>query len=304
MTTQNGSPPSVRELEPWGFDPIAGAWRPEVSYSAADTGSLRLVTFNLWFDELHWAERLDAALRLVEKCRPDLIGLQEVTPTQLERILATDWVRRQYQLSDGTGATLRPHGVLLLSRVPLTGMFLCHLPSGKDRKLLVGTVGTRCGDLCVGTLHLESSPESTSTRLEQLDRVLPALQGADHAVLMGDFNFDPANRDEQSRIEHGYTDLWPALRGDEPGYTADSQLNSMRFAHKQLHKRVRFDRILLRSAGAIWRPISVDLIGTEAISPEHPGIYPSDHFGVCGIIACDGPIGDGGSTAARPDRRW
>jgi tyrosyl-DNA phosphodiesterase 2 len=247
---------------------------------------LKLVTFNLWFDEYRWEERLAAALGAIADCRADVVGLQEVTPRQLERILSTDWLRDRYQVSDASGETVQPHGAVLLSRLPMHALALCPLPSQKDRKLLVAEIGTRCGALYVGTLHLESSPENTASRLEQLDRVLPGLHGADQAVLMGDFNFDPMDLSEQSRIEGRYADLWPTLRGEEPGYTADSERNAMRFAHKQVHKRVRFDRILLRSAGAVWRPVSVDLIGTAPISAAHPEVYPSDHFGVCGVLAC------------------
>jgi endonuclease/exonuclease/phosphatase family metal-dependent hydrolase len=67
-------------LEPHAFDPSAGAWRP-VSYGAR-TGarSLRIVTFNIWFDPYHWQERLDAALGLIATWRADVVGLQEVTP--------------------------------------------------------------------------------------------------------------------------------------------------------------------------------------------------------------------------------
>jgi len=287
MTTQTDSLPRVRLLEPRGFDPLAGIWRAGVGPTEPDRHSLGVLTFNLWFGEYRWEERIAAVLRLIERHRPDVIGLQEVTPENLERILADDWVRRRYRVSDATGETVQPHGVLLLSAVPLGSLALCHLPTEKDRKLLLAELETTCGPLYVGTVHLESSPASTGMRLEQLDRVLPVLHGAEQALLMGDLNFDPADRGEQSRIEPGFTDLWQALRREDPGHTVDSERNAMRYMHKQLSKRARFDRILLRSKGAVWRPISVDLIGTEAIAPEHPEVYPSDHFGLVGVVSCN-----------------
>jgi hypothetical protein len=33
----------------------------------------------------------------------------------LERILAEDWVRRRYQISDVDGSTLEPHGVVAVA---------------------------------------------------------------------------------------------------------------------------------------------------------------------------------------------
>jgi len=274
----------VSILRPHRFDFSEGVWS-EVSGPKRPAGErLTLVTYNLWFGEHQWEERIGALLRLVRECSPDVIGFQEVTPPHLQRILAEDWVRRDFQVSDVTGSTLEPHGVLLLSRLSIGSLALCHLPSRKDRKMVVGSLETEAGAICLGTVHLESSPLSLSVRLEQLDRVLPSLHGASHAVLMGDFNFDPRDQAEQSRIDTGYTDLWPALHRAEPGYTVDSLLNRMRFLHKWRHKRARFDRILLRSAAPGWVPESIRLIGTLPISPHHPDIYPSDHFGLVGVI--------------------
>jgi endonuclease/exonuclease/phosphatase family metal-dependent hydrolase len=245
---------------------------------------LTLVSYNLWFGEYRWEERLAALLELVRDCRPDVIGFREVTPRCLERILAEDWVRRGYQISDVDGSTLEPHGVLLLSRLPMRGLALCHLPSQKDRKLLLGELETADGCFCAGTVHLESSPPNIPLRLEQLDRVLPWLSETNDGVLMGDFNFDPRDTAEQSLVEPRYMDLWSELHGDEPGYTVDSMRNRMRLQHKGQHKRARFDRILLRSRGGRWAPQAIRIIGTRPVSPEPPDLYPSDHFGLAAVI--------------------
>jgi tyrosyl-DNA phosphodiesterase 2 len=272
-------------LQPHGFDASTGTWKARPGLRPPLADRLTLVTYNLWFNKHRWQERSDALLRLVRNCDPDIIGFQEVTPPHLERILAEDWVRREYHVSDVVGFTLEPHGVLLLSRLPVNSLALSHLPSHKDRKLVVGELATADGAICVGTVHLESSALSFAVRLEQLYRILPSMRGARHAVLMGDFNFDPRDQAEQSRIDPGYTDLWPALHSGEPGYTVDSALNGMRLLHKQRHTRARFDRILLRSAGPRWEPESIRMIGTQPISPDRPQVYPSDHFGLVGVIS-------------------
>ncbi len=274
----------LRLLEPHGFDPSKGAWAPGRGPPLAAADSLTLVTYNLWFGAYRWEERLARLLALVRDSRPDVIGFQEVTPRCLERVLAEDWVRRGYQISDADGSTLEPHGVLLLSRLPMRGLALCHLPSQKDRKLLLGELETADGCLCAGTVHLESSPPSILLRLAQLDLVLPWLSEASDSVLMGDFNFDPRDTAEQSLIEPRYQDLWPQLHGDEPGYTVDTRLNRMRLQHKGREKRARFDRILLRSRGGRWAPQAIRIIGTRPISPDRPDLYPSDHFGLAAVI--------------------
>jgi len=41
--------------------------------------------------------------------------------------------------------------------------------------------------------------------------------------------------------------------------------------------------VLLKGHG--WSPAHIELLGTEPISPAHPRVFPSDHFGVaCRLI--------------------
>lgn len=271
-----------RALQPHGFS--NGEWIPGLGPPPPVKGRMTLVTYNLWFGEHRWEERLAALLGLVRDCQADVIGFQEVTPRCLERILAEDWVRRGYQVSDVDGSTLEPHGVLLLSRLPIRALALYQLPSQKDRKLVLAELETADGCLCAGTVHLESSPPNILLRLKQLGRVLPWLSEAHDGVLMGDFNFDPRDTAEQSLIEPRYLDLWPELHGEEPGYTVDSLLNQMRLQNKGQHKRARFDRILLRSRGGRWAPESIRIIGTAPVYPDQPDLFPSDHFGLAAAI--------------------
>jgi len=274
-----------RALTAAGFQPSLGRWIATDRPRAAAFERLTLVTYNIWFGEHQWRERLAHLLGLIARCEPDIVALQEVTPRQLEHILAADWVRRDFLVSDVSGTTLRPHGVLLLSRLPMNEITLCRLPSRKDRKLLLASVDTGHDSISVGNLHLESSSNNQLLRLAQLKRVLSHQSSAEHALLMGDFNFDPRSDAEQRRLGRNYIDLWRALcSGADAGHTVDSTRNRMRFAHKFKHKHVRFDRILLRSQAPGWAPRSIRLLGTEPISHATPDTYPSDHFGLTAII--------------------
>ena len=102
---------------------------------------------------------------------------------------------------------------------------------------------------------------------------------------MGDFNFDPAQEAEQARVDEHYRDLWVELRGDDPGYTEDTDINRMRLLHKSQAKQVRFDRILLRSSRPGWKPESIEMIGTRPIAGDKPEVFPSDHFGLAGRLS-------------------
>ncbi|HSH74800.1 MAG TPA: hypothetical protein VLA09_03865, partial [Longimicrobiales bacterium] len=74
-----------------------------------------------------------------------------------------------------------------------------------------------------------------------------------------------------------YQDVWPAVRPEE-GFTVDTEENEMRGRGTEERKRVRFDRILIRSPSA--RPVAARLVGTKSIRGSKPKLYPSDHFGV------------------------
>jgi tyrosyl-DNA phosphodiesterase 2 len=93
--------------------------------------------------------------------------------------------------------------------------------------------------------------------------------------VLGDFNM---RDDENDRIEAAYTDLWPALRPRDDGFTEDTSINLMRLDSKNKHRQVRFDRVLLK--GHRWTAVGIELLGTEPISTAHPRVFPSDHFGV------------------------
>jgi endonuclease/exonuclease/phosphatase family metal-dependent hydrolase len=251
---------------------------------------LTLVVYNAWFGDFLWQQRLAGLLDVVRSCRPDVVALQEVTRRQLEAILATEWIRQGYWVSDRDGRSLEPHGVLTLSRVPVRDLALCELPSNKHRKLLVAELGLAQGPLVVGNLHLESSARATPLRLAQLDRVLASLRGVGNAIVMGDFNFDPAQAPEQDRLDGHYRDLWDELRPNEAGYTEDTDVNRMRLLHKNKEKQVRFDRILLGISRQDWEPVSIRLIGTAPIAPQRSDLFPSDHFGLAAELAWRGEI--------------
>jgi tyrosyl-DNA phosphodiesterase 2 len=223
---------TVKALEAARFDPSRGRWVPDQPATRPVCDRLTLVIFNVWFGDFLWQQRLAGLLDVVRACRPDVVALQEVTHRQLQAILATEWVRQDFWVSDIKGRSLEPHGVLTLSRLPIQGLALCDLPSNKHRKLLVAELGLAQSPLVVGNLHLESSARASPLRLAQLDTVLASPQGARNAILMGDFNFDPAQTPEQARLVGHFRDLWEELRPNEAGYTEDTAVNRMRLLHK------------------------------------------------------------------------
>ena len=105
-------------------------------------------------------------------------------------------------------------------------------------------------------------------------------------LFRSDFNFCSAWRDENDNIPNEWVDCWPALEPDAPGYTQDTEVNAMLFNQRGKAKRVRFDRILLRSepAQSRWRPMSITRLGTAPLNARGKPVYVSDHFGLLASI--------------------
>jgi tyrosyl-DNA phosphodiesterase 2 len=275
----------ITVIYPGKFNIETGAWHADRDSVANITMSeLTLVTFNVWFDQYYLRERCQALLHVVKDCDADVICLQEITPGYLKQILKQDWVQASYYVSDYTGGTIQPYGVLLLSRHPIVSLLLHDLPSIMARKLLVAELQVNNQTIQVATVHLESIKAFAPSRKQQLAQIFPLLAKSDHAVLMGDFNFCASWREENANIDLNYQDMWAVLRGNEAGYTEDTAINLMRLERTQKHRQVRFDRMLVRSSMPGWQPTSIKLIGTTPISPDYPNIFPSDHFGLVGKL--------------------
>jgi tyrosyl-DNA phosphodiesterase 2 len=276
----------IRILSPGKFDPEKGIWTTKVHKEANFTApELTVLTFNVCFTDHYLQERCEALLRIVEGCDADVICLQEVTSAYLKYILNQEWVRANYYVSDYTGGTIQRYGVLLLSRIPIVSLMLHDLPSIMGRKLLVAELRINNQIVKIATVHLESGGKLYAfARAPQLELIFSSLANSKQAILMGDFNFCSSWREENAKIDRNYQDMWAVLRSGEPGYTEDTDINLMRLEYTQKHKKVRFDRILVRSSTPGWQPKSIELLGTNPISSDYPNVFPSDHFGLVGRL--------------------
>ena len=234
-------------------------------------GELRVLTWNVWFGDHMFEERTAALVAELDRRRPDVIALQEVTPALLEHLAAEPWVRSRYQLSDVE--MWQRYDIVMLSRLPVREVNVLELPTQMGRRLLC--LELACG-LAVASVHLESMKESIDARVSQLLGIQPYLRrlGAD-SVLVGDMNFQPEDPRETAAIEPAFVDVWSALRPDDPGFTADSEANAMRYMLKPRLSQKRIDRVFVRGG---WRATAIELVGTSAIDDE--ATFTSDHFGL------------------------
>jgi tyrosyl-DNA phosphodiesterase 2 len=259
----------LEPLEAFAF--AGGEWKAAARAAAASPVDVRLLTWNVWFGGHMFEERRAALLADLERRKPDVICLQEVTKDLLDVVIAQKWIRSAYTLSDIE--LFQTYDVAILSRLPVRRLSTLSLPTQMGRRLLVAELA--CG-LSIGTIHLESMKQSTHPRANQLRLIQPALAELGDAVLCGDMNFQPADPVENAALDPAFLDVWPALHPDDPGYTADSQINRMRFSLKPALSRKRIDRVFVH--GTRWKPSTIELVGTEPIDLD--GTFTSDHFGL------------------------
>ncbi len=229
---------------------------------------LRVVTWNLWWDEFESQQRLNAVIEILQSLEPDVIALQETTDqTSLELAREFSDYHSWPPLSDRSG-------LLILSKETWSERGQRKLSGSQGRHLL----WYRTDDVLIATVHLESTRGKNRTHREQLQEVFRCLKPYGRTVLLGDFNFAPGEP-EEAHLDPSFRDAWEQLRPDEPGFTEDTDLNAMRLLHSGKAKQVRYDRILYRGG---LDPTGVQLLGTAPL-PDRPTVWPSDHFG----LVCD-----------------
>lgn len=229
-------------------------------------------TWNVWFDAFHREERFPQLLQELSNHRPHLMAFQEVTMPFVQALRDAEWLRENYWIS-----ALDPQqiGVVLVGRVEPGSIYFHQLPSNMGRRLLVGDFEFASGGLRLAAGHFESVRSNTETRIKQLGSAFRLLKESPRSVLVGDFNCGD-DGPEQEAFDSAFADLWPRLRGDDPGYTIDSDRNPM----LRGKARARLDRVLC-SAGL--EPLEIELLGTRAFAD---GLLPSDHFGLLARFRC------------------
>jgi tyrosyl-DNA phosphodiesterase 2 len=257
-----------------GFNAATGQWTNSVTADGVERDEVTLTTFNIWNEGKQAERRYQAIAELLSARGPDIMVFQEITRSALRVFLAQRWIRDSYVRAAVSGFRVGNYGMLMLSRLPVTDVTYTRLPTRQARGYLRADLMINGIRQPVCSVHLDSGKSSKPLRTRQLETMFRALQNTEDAVLLGDFNM---RDDENEHIDPLYTDLWPALRPGEDGFTEDTSINLMRYDMKDKHRHVRFDRVLLK--GDHWTAAEIELLGTKPIGDD-PRVFPSDHFGV------------------------
>lgn len=262
----------------------AGRWEPALPSKGPTTiESLKVVSYNVWFDAYELTKRRRALLDLLEEEDADVVVLAEVTKEFLDGLLAHPFVREQYTVSTLTLDNPVGYDVVMLSALAPTRSWRRPLESTYGRRLWGMELETDRGSLVVAGAHLESGkgPASEATRVIQCAKVVETLAPASHAIFAGDMNFEPGSHEDERLRSHGYVDAWSSVHSGSDGFTRDTTVNGMAERTGSFQQR-RIDHVYVRSPSYAARAIR--LLGTEPLA-DSPGVWPSDHFGLCCVVA-------------------
>jgi tyrosyl-DNA phosphodiesterase 2 len=247
-----------------------------------DKKTLTIVTYNILGEPLRADERIPVLMKILKDSDADLIGLQEVVPWFQKRLAKEDWAKK-YQVQ-----ALDPESVggqFILSKFPIENARSHVLPGPQRRTVVIASIRIDGRRLDIATTHLESPLQDGPVRAKQLDAIFTRMKGSDDAVVTGDFNFGDGE-DEEKRIPAEFVDPWKALKPGEPGFTWNNEVSDMAGKSKDRfpgEKSRRLDRILVRSS--VWKPKEVRILGDQSVVAGKKDLFPSDHFGVLGILS-------------------
>jgi len=273
-------------LTPYVFDKDKQKWTSKIiekkemkeekeeknTQKSEQQNTVTFITYNVWFSDNYWKERGEALFKLVSKYTPSVICFQEVTDKFLDLLLTQSWVREHYYVSDSSGSTIVPYGVIMLINKTLTicSISIHALPTNMGRRfLLTKLMNNNNIEFKVGTVHLESR-SNEEMRKSQLETIMKILNNGkiDIHFLMGDFNIDreKENTNSLKKPFPQYLDTWPELYPDVDGMTLEdgSRIDRIMFYASDRHK---------------VKPTVMQIIGKEKISDEAK-VGPSDHYGL------------------------
>ena len=250
-----------------------------------DSGQTDLLTWNVLFDrydegQLHTEARrplLAAELQRQVADGVDVIALQELQWPLLKRLMAAEWLRRDFALVlTGPPRDVRSHGLALLVRTPVAAAGFVGL--GHHKGLLVARVRQSTGPLLVMTTHLSSdhSKDASGRRAAELADIRRIIDATElPVVLLGDLNDESPTPPTALGLRDLAVDHPRFLRRP----TFDPSTNPLALENSRTSAPLRLDRFLARPN---WRGAVPRLIGTH---PTETGLHPSDHYGVRMVVA-------------------
>ncbi|XP_050288514.1 uncharacterized protein LOC126727081 isoform X2 [Quercus robur] len=245
---------------------------PEGNCSSMVSSAVKILSYNVWFQDLEIHKRMEALGELIQLHSPDVICFQGVTPDIYNIFKVSSWWNSYNCSASHQMASKRRNFCMQLSKLPVKS-FSCKPFSNSTmlRELWMAEIEVRGKLLTVSTSHLESpcpAPPKwdqmhSEERIAQAKEAVNFLKKFPNVVFCGDMNWDEKS-DGKFPLSDGWIDAWADLRPGESGWTYDTVSNPMLSWNRPLQKRP--DRFICNLCD--FKLIAIDMIGMEAI----PGV--------------------------------
>jgi endonuclease/exonuclease/phosphatase family metal-dependent hydrolase len=277
------------------------------------TGTVRVVTINLWGRHGSWADRQAVLADGLRELEPDLVALQESIKTaDFDQVV--ELLGDQFDVIHGTGREADGVGASIASRWPIGPVQEADLhvtPRTEDFpwcKVLAAEIDAPqpLGPL----VFVHHKPVWQAGR--ELERELQAVASARfvegfvggrdvHVLVAGDFDATPdsgslrfwTGRQSLDGVSVRYDDAWETIHGTAPGHTFTPENpmvtsgDSVREFGWPYERGRRIDYVLVRCGD---HGPTLDVTECARILDEPVGgVWPSDHFGVMADFAAGDP---------------
>ena len=270
--------------------PVFRAVHKSVPRDNRQIGHLTVVTYNMWFSEKDFVNRIHHLMRVLlqgHKYLPDLVCFQEVTQAAYQ--LLQQGIGSQYYLFEIFGdPPVRYTNLIAINKETMEldadSVAYYDLPETQmSRKLMTCQVTIKKTKMTfhVMNTHLESLDTNWKNRQIQLEAIEQILEQEkiENFILCGDFNICHDNEPAENQIKNSkYHDAWIEMGSPQSlKYTYDCENNP--YINIKTKFRSRLDRILYR----FNNPTNTDrnlvvITKLKLLGIKEP--FPSDHFGV------------------------
>lgn len=236
-----------------------------------------ILTWNIWFDQRHFNDRINHIVKILKDFSPNVICLQEVIIESLNLILNDKKLSSLYDFYYDTSLITIPgkYGEITMVKKGYVCQFISVPFKNSKMGRHINALNIEELNLDVINVHLESvfrkyfKPKQEQFNFLADNVILPNR----NIIMCGDMNmdeYDDENWATNKIQECGLIDVGTkSSAACPPTYDCDKNVNAYNY-------KSRLDRMLCK--GTDLQVKSYKLVGTTII-PEI-GIHPSDHFGI------------------------
>lgn len=233
---------------------------------------MKILSYNIWFNEYKKFERLDSLISLIAQLEPDILCFQEVTQdifTILESTLLC--YNNVYPLK-----SFANYGCIIFSKIKFEKIETLDFSpfTQMGRELQFVKIKYNDKNIIIGNSHFESEFKKYNfNKINQFKRCYNFLNNLynqnDAIILCADTNI--SNESDESNFFSDWNDCWEINSDEEKKYTYDYKTNN-NLKDRKIKLRSRIDRIVFKG--------DIEIINFDLIKGITGLIEPSDHHGL------------------------